>query len=317
MIRLSKYLCIGLLAVSRLAVAVDCTPNDITLSTQAEVNDFQANHGPGCDNIVTSLTISGASITDLSPLSGLTTMSWASKLVISGTGLVSLSGLQGLQNVHWFELLNNTALTDVSALSSVVEAGGPIFINGNTVLGNLNGLDNINMLPFGALLIENNTNLSDLGGISNIQSINASLVSNNNDMLSNLDALTGLQTVNSNINISNNDVLTNIAGLSGLAGFSETLYLRFNSQLSSLGTLHNLTDLSGLVIQANNALSRKDFVMRVRMSLKEAKESGYWLRLLDLPGEAKALESERSRLIRESDELVRIFSTIIQKSVPV
>ena len=264
MIRLSKYLCITLLALSRLAVAVDCTPGDITLSTQTEVNDFQTNHGPGCDTIVTSLTISSASITDLSPLSGLTTMNWVSKLVISDTGLVNLAGLQGLQNIHWFELLNNTALTDISALSSVIDAAGPIFIDGNTALGNLAGLDNINTLPYGALFIENNSNLVDLGGISNIQSINASLVINNNDMLTNLDDLAGLQVVNSNINISRNDALTNIGALSGLVDFTETLYLRFNSQLNSLGTLQNLTDLGGLVIHGNNALANLDGLENLR-----------------------------------------------------
>ena len=99
------------------------------------------------------------------------------------------------------------------------------------------------------------------------------------------------------------------------------LIKRVPYSISNRADLYQLAKSSGSVganyLEANNALSRKDFVMRVRISLKEAKESGYWLRLLDLPGEAKGLESERFRLIRESDELVRIFSTIIPKSVPV
>lgn len=36
-------------------------------------------------------------------------------------------------------------------------------------------------------------------------------------------------------------------------------------------------------IEANEALSKKDFVMRIKISRKEAKESRYWLRLLDVP----------------------------------
>ena len=35
-------------------------------------------------------------------------------------------------------------------------------------------------------------------------------------------------------------------------------------------------------IEANEALSKKDFLMRIRICRKEAKESRYWLRLLDL-----------------------------------
>ena len=57
------------------AWSVDCTPDTITLSTQAEVDNFQANHGPGCDTVVTGLIIDGASINDLSALSGLTATS--------------------------------------------------------------------------------------------------------------------------------------------------------------------------------------------------------------------------------------------------
>lgn len=66
-------------------------------------------------------------------------------------------------------------------------------------------------------------------------------------------------------------------------------------------------------IEANEALSKKDFRMRLKISRKEAKESRYWLRLLDT-GTDPALETERARLIQESTELLKIFSAIINKS---
>ncbi len=34
-------------------------------------------------------------------------------------------------------------------------------------------------------------------------------------------------------------------------------------------------------IEANEALSKKDFIMRIKICRKEAKESRYWLRLID------------------------------------
>jgi len=34
-------------------------------------------------------------------------------------------------------------------------------------------------------------------------------------------------------------------------------------------------------IEANEAIEKKDFVMKVKICRREAKESGYWLRLLD------------------------------------
>ncbi len=50
-------------------------------------------------------------------------------------------------------------------------------------------------------------------------------------------------------------------------------------------------------IEANEGLSRKDFLMRIKISRKEAKEARYWLRLLDT-GTDSTLETERSTLVR-------------------
>ncbi len=66
-------------------------------------------------------------------------------------------------------------------------------------------------------------------------------------------------------------------------------------------------------IEANEALSKKDFRMRIRISRKESKETGYWLRLLDTHDDP-TLNSERDKLVQESIELMRIFGAILQKS---
>ena len=66
-------------------------------------------------------------------------------------------------------------------------------------------------------------------------------------------------------------------------------------------------------IEANEALGKKDFRMRIRISRKESKESRYWLRLLDT-GDAPAVDAERDSLIRESTELMKIFGAILRKS---
>lgn len=66
-------------------------------------------------------------------------------------------------------------------------------------------------------------------------------------------------------------------------------------------------------IEANEALSKKDFLMRIRICRKEAKESRYWLRLLDL-GENPELEQECKELIQEATELTNIFGSILRKS---
>ena len=64
-------------------------------------------------------------------------------------------------------------------------------------------------------------------------------------------------------------------------------------------------------IEANEALGKKDFLMRIRICRKEAKESGYWLRLLIEINEDKFRE-EGVALVDESIELKKIFSAIIK-----
>jgi four helix bundle protein len=65
-------------------------------------------------------------------------------------------------------------------------------------------------------------------------------------------------------------------------------------------------------IEANESLSKKDFVMRIKISRKEAKESRYWLRLLDV-GEAEDLRSQSIQLAQEAQELTNIFGAILKK----
>ena len=65
-------------------------------------------------------------------------------------------------------------------------------------------------------------------------------------------------------------------------------------------------------IEANEALSKKDFLFRIKVSRKEAKESKYWLRLLKVTN--VDFEQEIEELITESDELRRILSAIINNS---
>ena len=65
--------------------------------------------------------------------------------------------------------------------------------------------------------------------------------------------------------------------------------------------------------EANEALGRKDFLMRVKICRKEAKESHYWLRLI-CETNSMNHENDIKCLIKEAEELKKIFSAIIEKS---
>ncbi len=63
-------------------------------------------------------------------------------------------------------------------------------------------------------------------------------------------------------------------------------------------------------IEASEALSKKDFLMRIKISRKEAKESVLWLRLAISNSNQ---EKEKGKLIDEANQLTRIFGSIVTK----
>jgi four helix bundle protein len=87
-------------------------------------------------------------------------------------------------------------------------------------------------------------------------------------------------------------------------------------------TISNIEDCKQLVrssgsvganhIEANEKLGDKDFLYRLKIARKEAKESKYWLQLLH---ELNAEHTNTSEiLLTEVEELRKILSSIINKS---
>lgn len=65
-------------------------------------------------------------------------------------------------------------------------------------------------------------------------------------------------------------------------------------------------------IEANEALSKKDFLMRIKICRKEAKESAFWLDLFKTGNSTE--EDLRLKLTQEATELMKIFGAILKKS---
>lgn len=66
-------------------------------------------------------------------------------------------------------------------------------------------------------------------------------------------------------------------------------------------------------IEANEALSKKDFIMRIKISRKESKECVFFIRLLE---ELNSIDDkgEGLKLLDEATQLKKIFSAILEKS---
>lgn len=81
--------------------------------------------------------------------------------------------------------------------------------------------------------------------------------------------------------------------------------------LATIEDARQLIRASGSVaanyLESQEGLSRKDFFYRIKVCRKEARESGLWLRLLDIEAGGA---NQRDVLLREAEELTRIFAAI-------
>ena len=84
----------------------------------------------------------------------------------------------------------------------------------------------------------------------------------------------------------------------------------------NLRLIGQLIDASGSVganyREANEAVSKNDFLHRIKITRKECKESSYWIELLKVANQKFGVEMDT--FIKESQELRNIFTSIIEKS---
>jgi four helix bundle protein len=76
--------------------------------------------------------------------------------------------------------------------------------------------------------------------------------------------------------------------------------------------LRSGTSIGANIEEAQAAQSTADFVNKCSISLKETRETIYWLRLLEATGEDSS--ADLSPLTREADELSRIIGAIIVRT---
>lgn len=88
--------------------------------------------------------------------------------------------------------------------------------------------------------------------------------------------------------------------LDGSRGVARTL----GRQLLRAGT-----SIGANVEEAQAGQSKADFASKYNIALKEARETIYWLRLLDASGQSS--DGECKLLLREADEIARVIGSII------
>ncbi len=87
--------------------------------------------------------------------------------------------------------------------------------------------------------------------------------------------------------------------------------------ISNTEDVKQLVSASGSVganyIEAKESLGKKDFLMHIKISRKESKESRFFLRLIDVGSDSDA-SADRDTLAGEATELMNIFGAILRKS---
>jgi len=75
--------------------------------------------------------------------------------------------------------------------------------------------------------------------------------------------------------------------------------------------LRSGTSIGANVEEAIGAISKREFTMKMGISLKEARESKYWLRLLN---QSQIVNYNYSKHLKEIDEIVNILTAIVKTS---
>ena len=256
---------------------------DFIFNSQAEVNVFDRN----CTAINGNLIINGVDIVDLSPLSGVTSITGnveiGDSLTIPSNEL--LQSLQGLNNVMSIGgdliICNNSMLRSLGGFSSLQEVGGDIIIKNCEVLetfefivlrsvggswicrnlprwigfgyfsGGTSG-GSFTFLP-GDLIIENCPSFVSWGGFVFIETIGGNLYVIDCPAIPSIE-LPRLIRLLGCLHIINNQLVIDLRGLDNLTVIGENIRIVNNPTITNLDNLSNLQIINGSLEIINNPM---------------------------------------------------------------
>lgn len=226
--------------------AQTCSFTELRLDSQSAVNAFSST----CKTINGDITVTGADITNLSPLQNIEVIN--GKLTIQNNpALPSLSGLTNLSAAKHLLIYTNDLLNDLTGLERLKSVSGTTHIRYNKGLVNLDGLDSL--ASANTFYITNNDSLTSLAGLGSLETVTDILAIGSNKSLASLNGLNNLTTV-SRINIGENDALTDFSGLEKLTSVTYQMHVSSNKNLISLNGLTSLTYLSEAYLTDNDLM---------------------------------------------------------------
>jgi len=187
--------------------------------------------------------------------SGVTCDTVSGNLHIDGDDIVDLTPLGDVVSVGGLFLRGNLLLTNLDGLSSITNADSWLSINANPLLASTDGLASVKSVA-GSLFLGSNASLTNVDGLSGIDSFAGDFEIVDNPMLADLNGLSGLESVHleGRLVTVRNDALAILNGLSGIIsvgnyyldqGSGGGLVLAGNVSLKSLDGLSNITSVDG------------------------------------------------------------------------
>ena|SRR5437762_7468240 len=95
-----------------------------------------------------------------------------------------------------------------------------------------------------------------------------------------------------------------------IIGLYKTL-VQQNEYVISKQLLRSATSIGANVEEANAAQTKKDFTMKMSIASKEARESKYWLRLLD---KSQMIKADYSFYLTAIENIINILTRIVKTS---
>jgi len=238
-----KYFFLVFFLFSVLSVSANC-PNVVSLYSQSEVDNFGIDY-PGCTQL-TNLNIIGSSITDLSPLSAITSVS--ERIYIVNTSLLDLTGLESITFYGSLHFQNNTLLADIGALPSLTHIDNMYFqysplISDFSIFSSLTSIGSLSLYDLEM------TDLLDFSGITSIDNFTFGA----NPQITDLLDLNFTGHVES-MTIHYSPDLTSLSSFSGITKLGN-VNIVYNTSLSTLNIFPNVTQITGTLEISNNGLT--------------------------------------------------------------
>jgi hypothetical protein len=242
------------------------------------------------------LEISGASITDLTPLQQLTG-SLAAFEIRDCPNLTNLSGLEnitviGNDALDGFILRDLPSLTSIAALNNLASITGEFTIRTCGQLTNLTGLNNLIDVN-GSVIIRDNSSLESFSGLNALNYIGETLEIVENPLLIDISALSNVDTIigglEGGVFIEDNAILSTLNGLGNsdtIIGGNLDLILNANLSVCAVPSICNYLDNPpvGAVITINSNLTDCNSEMEITdscatLSIYEAEVSASTLKI--------------------------------------